>query len=337
MSSNTGTPPAFAQPASASPWQWPSLHGLGWLGSAYLAAWGLVLAVALPRLGGGPLSPWSGLLCAAPTVLCVVLANTSQGDRRQYVVRVLAAMLMLPILQLMWGAEQLTQASALATALTCGLALTIHMGLFVLQLPYWARKATRVEPVGAGTAVDASHLLARLSSLHSHQPQWKLRVDAARGMAWLEVQHREAGSTQAQEQVKAQDQEQDQEQDGSRSLYLSLVLDEASRTVSVTERVQARGATPANDAERSMRRVGDDVLSANRPDAQRVWSLTLQATLLEDASLMSAAMRFDGDQLQLAPAVANCAYDEAVVTLLASLVLRSGWVWQPRLGLAPQQ
>ena len=323
MSSNTGTPPAFAQPASASPWQWPSLHWLGWLGSAYRAAWGLVFTVALPRLGGAPLSPWSGLLCAAPTVLCVVLANTSQEDRRQYVARVMAAMLMLPILQLMWGAEQLTQASTLATALTCGLALTIHMGLFVLQLPYWARKATRVEPRGAGIAVDASRLLVRLSSLHCHQPQWQLRVDAARGLAWLEVQHRDAAPA--------------QEQDGGRSLYLSLVLDEASRTVSVTERVQARGATPANAAERSMRRVGDDVLSANRPDAQRVWSLTLQATLLEDASLMSAAMRFDGDQLQLAPAVANCANDEAVVTLLASLVLRSGWVWQPRLGLAPQQ
>ncbi len=323
MNNDVSFSPALQPPASAALWQWPSLRLLGWLGVAYLAVWGLALALVLQRWGGASLSPLDVLLCAAPAVLGVVLANASQLDRRQYVVRVMAATLMVPVLQLMWGAEQLTQASALTTALICGLALTIHIGLFLTQLPAWARRATRVEPSGAIPPVGAAHLLARLSSLRSLQPRWQLQVDASRQTAWFEVQHRDAAQT--------------QEQDGSRCLTISLVLDEAHRTVDVTERVQARSAVPLDDAERNMRRVGDPILNATRPDAQRVWSLTLQATMLEDAPLTTAAMRFDGDQVRLTPAGAACADNEAVVTLLASLVLRSGWVWQPRLGVAPQR
>ena len=46
------------------------------------------------------------LICAAPVVLATALSLTSQADRRQYVVRLLACCTTLPILLMMWAGSQ---------------------------------------------------------------------------------------------------------------------------------------------------------------------------------------------------------------------------------------
>ena len=113
-----------------------------------------------------------------------------------------------------------------------------------------------------------------------------------------------------------------------------LVLDERRREVRVSERLGAHGARPRDADEASLRSLGDAAFDPSRPDADRVWQTTWQATMIDPLRLDAVPLRPLGLHAELPRAYAAALDGEGVLTALCALVTRSGWHWQPRLGAA---
>jgi hypothetical protein len=280
----------------------PSFGGLGAVG-ATLALW--------PALQGGMLWAWgsdrgplAAALCAAPALATLALAATSQADRRQYVARTLAAAMMLPLLQLMWALEPPRVASA---ALLVGLAL-LHVAAFLAAVLWLAMVATRVQPAPGVAPVSPGLLVARLRSLAALG--LPLRVgpgDSAH--EWL---------------VDLLD-----DAHPDRSHRVRLWLDPAAACVRVRERLGASAAVPRDADEASMRSLGDPAFDPARPQARRVWTRVAQVTMVEPQRLDAVRLRWSAEGVAAADPGGRDA--ESLVTLLAALVVRSGWHWQPLL------
>ena len=120
-----------------------------------------------------------------------------------------------------------------------------------------------------------------------------------------------------------------------RSHWVILRIDEAAHTVRVRERLGARGATPRDADEASLPGIGEPDFDPTRPDAQRLRSWQAQTTMIDPARLASTRLSLDGDRAVPAPdAVSAAAADtDAIVTLLCALVTRSGYAWQPLIGI----
>lgn len=243
-------------------------------------------------------------LCAAPALVTLVLAATSQADRRQYVARTLAAAMMLPLLQLMWAREPPRVASV---ALLGGLAL-LHVAAFLAAVLWLAVAATRVQAAPGVPPVSAGVLVARLHSL------------AALG---LPVRVGPGNSTD-EWVVDLLD-----EADPDRSHRVRLSLDAAAACVRVRERLGASAAVPHDAEEASMRSIGDPAFDPARPQARHVWARVAQATMVEPQRLDAVRLRWSAEGVAAAEPGARDA--ESLVTLLAALVVRSGWHWQPLL------
>src|SRR6186713_1041900 len=82
-----------------------SLGPLPVVAVAHLALMGGV-AWAWLVIAGAPRGVFETVICAAPSLLALGLGFTSQADRQQYVVRLLACSAMLPILLMMWAGSQ---------------------------------------------------------------------------------------------------------------------------------------------------------------------------------------------------------------------------------------
>ena len=84
-----------------------------------------------------------------------------------------------------------------------------------------------------------------------------------------------------------------------------------------------------------MRTLGEPICDPTRPQAQRISSRVAQATMIDPARLQATRLYLHDDHAEPAPqAVSATASDpDAVVTLLCALVTRSGYAWQPLLGL----
>jgi hypothetical protein len=70
------------------------------------------LAWAWLAIVGAPRGWFEAGVCAAPALLACGLGFTSQADRNQYVVRLVACAVMLPILLMMWAGSQDAPAAA---------------------------------------------------------------------------------------------------------------------------------------------------------------------------------------------------------------------------------
>lgn len=258
----------------------PRFAPLGIVGAAagaYLAAFGGVLALLAAHDAA------DGIGCAAPLLLALWLARTSQADRQQYVARLMAAALMLPLLQLMAFGDRMAWPPVVALVL-------LHFATFVGSVLWLASATTRIAPPAGTPRLPADGLLAQLQALPI-----VMRRDAA-SPAWI-VDH-------------------GFEADDARSHRILLDLDAARGTVFVRELLGASGARPRDAGEASMRRPGDPLLDAARPDSQRVWARVRQASIINPDQLAQAAPATDPDTL---------------VRQLCARVLRSGWVWQPVL------
>jgi hypothetical protein len=270
---------------------------------------GLGLAAGL-ALFGGVLFAWgsdhgalAGLLCAAPALIALVLTATSQNDRNQYTIRLVAAALMPPILLLMVAIEW--PASA---ALLIGMSVLL-MAAFCGAIVVFARHACAIDPAPGTARVPASTLVARLHSLAApgrplhllqaaaHDADVALEIDAAEGHA-----HR-----------------------------VLLVIDARAGLVHVRERLGASAATPRSSDEASMRSIGDAAFDPTRPEATRLSSRSTQATQIDPAPLAAVRLAWSEDGLTVTQADAGGADGRALVTLLAALVTRSGYAWRPRL------
>ena len=281
------------------------LGAVGLAATLYCAVAGLISGLWLEAFD--PEAGWlDAVLCAAPALFALALALGSQADRRQYVARLFACVLLLPILLLMGSAlRDLEQAPALLFG--GGFALLHVLGL-VAMVAWLAKATTRVEAGMAAPKVLPEVLGRRLMSLRAEG----LPIDIQAGTVpddWV-VDLRFDAAT-------------------ARAHRVLLTVDPATREVRVRERVGASGAAPDDADEASMRTVGDDAFDPSRPQAQRVWARTLQTTMLDPQRLASVPLRLHGPSAHLDAADPKAFDAEGVLTLLAALVTGSGFAWQP--------
>jgi hypothetical protein len=223
----------------------------------------------------------------------------------------MACAAMLPLLLLMWATSQPLAVSTLVLWSAAGGLFVVHLALFVLAVMWLARRATRIE-AQPGAAVAGSTLLGqRLQSLAEAGVPADITSSHAES-EWLVEMRFPAGVP--------------------RSHRVRLAIDAQSRVVRVRERLGATGAAPRDADEASLRTIGDTWFDPSRPQAHRVSDIVLQASMIEPSRLEATSLAFDGTQVRvLSPAPARLDAD-GVIAVLAALVTRSGYAWQPELG-----
>jgi hypothetical protein len=276
------------------------------------------LAWAWLGIAGAERGPFEALVCAAPAALALGLAFTSQADREQYVLRLVACAAMLPILLMMWAGSQDAAEAAPATSLLArrpwiffvAFAL-LHAAVFVAAVVWLAGTVTRVEAATGSTAVPATWLVERLRSLAAAGVPFEMTNGAGPGEWVLALRQAEA----------------------ERSHRVLLQIDERARTVRVKERLGASGARPRDAEEASMRGIGESAVDPTRPQAQRMSSRTAQAAMIDPARLQAVRLFLsEGRAEPGADTLAASAADpDFLVVLLCAVVTRSGWAWQPLL------
>lgn len=289
------------------------------LGVALLTAMG-GLAWAWLVIAGADRGPFEVAVCAAPALLALALAFTSQDDRQQYVARLLACAAMLPILLMMWaGSQEAVGMPALAALaqrpwIFFSVFALLHAALFVAAVLWLARSVTRIEAMRGAAAVPANVLVQRLQALAKAGVPFDLVRGEAEGV-WVAQLHLRANE--------------------DRSHRVIFDIDETAMTVHVRERLGASGAAPVDAGEASLRSIGDPAFEPARPDAQRVWSFHAQTTMIVPAQLAATRLTLRDALAEPGPdaVVATTADADALVTLLCALVTRSGYAWQPLMGI----
>jgi hypothetical protein len=274
----------------------PSLTPVALATSGYL----LVFGGALWWLLGA--DPTDAIWCFGPVALMGALGATSQTDRRQYVARLFAALLFFPIGLLMWSISH-PQSGLWMVAF--GL---IHVAGILGLLVWLAGYTTRIGAVPTVAFVGQDALGRRLESLAA----------SLEGVA----ASREANS--AVWVIEAAEGEE-------RIHRVTVDVDERGRTVQVREFVGASGAAPRDADERNMRPLGKRLHDPKRPNAQAVWSRTWQSTMIEPERLSRTVLEFRRDHVEHELQGRTLPDADALVTLLAALVTRSGYDWQPQL------
>lgn len=80
-----------------------------------------------------------------------------------------------------------------------------------------------------------------------------------------------------------------------------------------------------------MRAAADPHFDPTRPDAQAVWNRTRQSSMIDPERFVATTVHFDGDEVRFEYPPGNAVDDDAVITVFAALVTRSGHAWAPRL------
>jgi hypothetical protein len=248
--------------------------------------------------------------CMVPAVLVTALGFTAQADRRQYVARLLAGTMFGAIGLLMWAASH-DNAGLWLLAFVAAL-----VAAFLGWIVWLAQFTTRIAPAAGVTACAGAELARRLGSLRL--PAWHIGVHDGRTSNQWRVEAVSGG-------------------EDKRLHRIDLAIDGQRREVRVREYLGAGGAAPRDAAERSMRAVGDPYFDPTRPDAQAGWSRTWQSTMVVPEVLASTHVELARDRAVPAQDWASGS-DDAVVTLFAAVVTRSGYAWRPRLfGASAQQ
>ena len=301
-----------------TPTPWPT-----WARPAPLAP-AAVAATVVALFSGGLLALWfaislgsrAGLdfaVCAAPALVCLALGATSQVDRRQYLVRLLAAAAMLPLLAGFYATDA-PGPWGVIRIVTLVLWFALHMVCFVALVAWMASATTRIEPAGsagsvgvAGADAATRQMAIALRALATAQPS-------------LVLQCADSGSWTL-----------DSRQPEGRAHRVELRVVPQRGELRVREVSSAHGAAPATADEASMRQPGMPIVDASRPDAQRVWNLQWATTVIEAGKLPVGPFS-PTDGLPSPAQTGQAAADpEALMHLLAALALRSGLTWQPTL------
>ena len=305
---------ARALPGAAFALQ-PRLSGLthvGVAGTVLAASGGAGCALGL-LAAGVPFDALDLIICAAPALVTAALGTTSQQDRNQYVARVLAAAMMLPMLLMMWAVSHDLQAPGWVEAVAAFGFILLHGLGFAALVWRLAASTTRIEAMPGTGAVAADVLGARLSALLSSDLPWRLSRGAAAHEWQLDCQL---------------------PNEEERFHRVLLNVDDARREVQVRERLGANGAAPQDAEEADMRSLGDDAFDTTRPQAQKVWSRTFQTTMIRPERLARVRLNMTGRQAHAEAAPwGDDGNAEAMLTLLAALATRSGYAWQPVITL----
>ena len=313
-----------------------------WPVAAGATAWCLVFGGLLWGLGTDR-SLAAAAFCLAPALLALALGQTSRLDRGPYMARLLACAGLLPVLQLMVafsnGGGFWRASGAFLGSLTALLVLAFVAGVVAM-----ARAGTGIAAVPGVPPVALSQLDARLQSLARLDLALRTRITVRRAP---DVPHWA---------LELRDPAQP-----AREHRVLLEVDPAAGSVTVRERLAAHGAAPRTAAEASMRAPGEDAFDPARPRAQVLGSRVAQTTVVEPGDLVRVRLQWAADggvaaaELppvagRASPAAAPDAAPDAVpdavpdaapdglrdeaqawLTLLAAVVTRSGYRWQPTM------
>jgi hypothetical protein len=189
----------------------------------------------------------------------------------------------------------------------------LHVAVFLVAVAWLAGAVTRVDPAPGSAPVPAALLVQRLQSLAAAGVPIDVAAGAAPGEWSVGLRLAEA----------------------ARTHRVLLQIDERTHTVRVRERLAASGAAPRDADEASMRGVGERAIDPTRPDAQQVSSRVAQTSMIDSARLQATRLVLrEGRAEPAAKAMSGAAADaDEIVTLLCALVTRSGYAWQPLLGI----
>jgi hypothetical protein len=101
----------------------------------------------------------------------------------------------------------------------------------------------------------------------------------------------------------------------------------------VRERLGASGAAPRDADEAGMRGIGEATIDRTRPAAQRISSRVAQTSMTDPARLQGTRLVLRDGTAEPSPQALTTKNPDEPVTLLCALVTRSGYAWQPLLGL----
>jgi len=276
----------------------PSLRVAGAVTAAYLLAFGAALAWRL----AGDLG--DSVLCFAPAAAGALLAATSEADRKQYMARVLAGSMFAPALVMMWAS------SHERAGLWLLVFVAVHIAAFVASIVWLASLATRIDPAEGVVPVGEDLLLRRLASLASSAGPLRLVPAPVRSRIQFDL----LGGEEAE-----------------RTHRVILDVEVARHAVSVRELLGAHAAAPRDGIEAEMRAAGEPWFDPSRPEAQRVWTRTLQSTMIDPEQLARTELRIELDRVECAWPAGGAPDSDAVMALLAATVTRSGYAWRPRL------
>ena len=273
---------------------------------SYLALFGCAMAWWL-QWRGLSLAPGNLLGCFVPLLACVGFAFfTSAEDTEQYIMRLVAGSMFLPILVLFWGSSPYPGETRMIWP--GGVAFAVaHAAAFAISVLYFGSTTTRVPASPHTVAVRAETLRARLQALATVSAPIEV---TAGDEGELVVSYRYAAGV-------------------ARGHQARLVLQPERQEVRVKERLSASAARPVDERERSLRAPGDPPFDPSRPSATSVSHSVAQTSRMDPGKLAAVPVSLHGDSVEVPRDYAAQLDNDGMVLLLCAVVTRSGWNWQP--------
>jgi hypothetical protein len=269
----------------------------------YLALAGTVLWCWLRWTHGESLGAM--VLCFVPMLVGLALMFTSQADAEQYVLRLTAAVLMLPLLLGMWVFSQDVGAPPAPYWPYPAGAAVLHV-LGFLGLLLWLAPATTRVSAAAVSPVSLDALQARIYSLNDIGGP----IDVGRGAdGEMVMRFRFAAN--------------------DRSHRVLLTFDSEAKSVRVRERKSESGAKPVTESERSLRGVGEPYWDPTRPEATSVMSRSALISPIKAEQLAAMPVVLQGRSVSVPREVAGKIDTDSMVVLVCKVVTESGWNWAP--------
>jgi hypothetical protein len=271
---------------------------------AYCAVFGAALFLWLRSLS--PQSLGAAFVCAVPALIAALALGRHRGEPSQLIAKTCACMLMPPAGLLLWSNEQVppdTRTWPVLVTFAVG-----HVLAFIAFIVWAAPRSTRVEAVSSPPAGDAE-LRRALSSL----VRTGLGVQAVAGSSEdlvLEYVHDPALP---------------------RSVRFVLSLEGSTHTLYVRELEGIGGAPPKDANEASLRSPGEPSFDPTRPDAQRIYGKSTNATSLDPARIAAIDPRIEAHGVRFGAAPEREVDAKHVAYALAAVTTRMGWGYQPIL------
>lgn len=274
--------------------------GYGAVAMGLLAMW---FALLMPGNGWQPY-----LVCLGPVLVCAATTFADPADRRQYLVRPLAAAMFLSILAGFYATEAdgVWDWKPIVGLVSWFIALAV--GFLVLVL-WQASASTRID---SGAGVGAAAAARRMA-------------DALRAVSGIERRLTVCRGTDDRDWTI------DHSTDDDRVHRIELRIDEITGTLRVRELTTAAGAAPDSESEASMRGPGEPWFDPARPQAQRVWSKSWAATVIEPHRLPAVPAEMGSAIPTAAAWRAVVGRGDELMHLLAATALRAGLHWRPTL------
>jgi hypothetical protein len=188
-----------------------------------------------------------------------------------------------------------------------------QVAAFVLFIVWAAKAGTRIDRIPGAARVSSATLRARLLSLNDASLPFRVsETDDGTNELWVDY-------TFAAGQARAH--------------RVFLALDGGRGEVHVRERLGVSGDAPRDAAEADMRPLGSVGIAPTRPKAQKLYSRTVQATVITSEELAAVQLKLQGECVTL-PGDYVAAQNQArnadgMVHVLCTVVIRSGFAWQP--------